>query len=138
MRDPTFAPAYLSFYPMLSEVARKHGYALAAHGSLVTDFDLVAIPWTDTASSAETLMEAVSDYAKACMQDAASNGVPLHVAARKPHGRLAWAIPLDNGAVIDLSVMPREIRRNNVFKGRTFPARVWCAMWNAATRGEAV
>src|SRR5271154_4799160 len=31
-------------YPKLAEVFRSHGYALAVHGSLASDFDLVAVP----------------------------------------------------------------------------------------------
>ncbi|WP_144409755.1 hypothetical protein [Cupriavidus basilensis] len=106
MKSPTFAPAYLSYFPMLAEVAQKHGYALAAHGSLVSDFDLVAIPWKAEASSAEELMRAIAKYADACMDLKDGHGVPLHVRERKPHGRVSWSIQLGNGAYIDLSVMP--------------------------------
>lgn len=108
MKGPTFAPAYLSYYPMLAEVANKCGYALACHGSLISDFDLVAIPWTEDAKPAHDLMNAIAQYVKSCMTDRDDSGTPLCIPEKKPHGRVAWSIPLHNGAVIDLSVMPRK------------------------------
>jgi hypothetical protein len=35
--------------PALREVARRFGYALAVHGSLEWDIDLVAVPWCENA-----------------------------------------------------------------------------------------
>jgi hypothetical protein len=40
-------------------VARSKGYALAVHGSLARDIDLVAVPWVEEAASAAELAEAV-------------------------------------------------------------------------------
>lgn len=57
MKPPTFAPAYVGMYVILSEVAREHGYALAIHGTVSRDFDLIAIPWTETAGDPELLIE---------------------------------------------------------------------------------
>lgn len=69
---------YVSLLPALTRAAKSNGYALAVHGSMRRDLDLVAVPWPGT-------------------QDP----------AQKPHGRLAWAIHLGGGPYIDLSVMPR-------------------------------
>lgn len=76
---------------------------------MVTDFDLVAIPWTHEAVDAQTLMEALGRHVHACMTQVDGNGVPLSIPELKPHGRLAWIIPIDHGASIDLSVMPRQV-----------------------------
>src|SRR4051812_2987278 len=39
----------------MREVARTHGYALAVHGSVNRDIDLIACPWVAEATDAETL-----------------------------------------------------------------------------------
>ena len=103
MRPPSLAAAYLHLVPILSEVARDHGYALAVHGTLARDLDVVAVAWTEAACTAEELVAAIHG---AVMYR--SLQVPLGPEA-KPHGRLAWSIPLDGGAFIDLSVVPPTV-----------------------------
>lgn len=107
MRPATFAPVYLMIYPMLSECARGHGYAAAIHGSVGasagSDLDLVCVPWADAATSAEDLILGIIKYLKAVKMFFG----PISGPELKPHGRVAWAIPLGNGAVLDVSVTPR-------------------------------
>lgn len=100
----TLAVYYLSLLPGLRDAARACGYALAVHGSMDRDFDLVAVPWTDDASSAEELVEAVCTAVDGHFR-ARTDGGPWP--REKPHGRRAWAIRLSGTAYIDLSVMPR-------------------------------
>lgn len=104
---------YAALATTLREVARAKGYALAVHGSMATDLDLIAAPWTDEAVGAHDLAIAI----------ATAVGCPLSAPTEKPHGRLSWSISLDAPAFwsfdknrverhlsnvwIDLSVMPR-------------------------------
>jgi hypothetical protein len=108
MKQATFSPAYVAVYPMLSELARSHGYALAIHGSVVHDFDLVACPWTEEASDPLSLYDAIVKWldSRQCILE----GSKLKEPEQKSHGRLAWSIPTGNGSVIDLSIMPRSIK----------------------------
>lgn len=90
--------ACLAFLPSIVRVAKEHGYALAVHGSLARDYDLIAVPWVDEAARPEVLVDAIR---------VASGG---HFAehdypATKPHGRRAWAVHLGGGQYLDLSVM---------------------------------
>ncbi len=107
MKSPTFAPAYVGLFPILAEVAHINGYALAVHGSVSRDFDLVAIPWTDKAISSLGIMSAIAN------QVGVSDGCQItkvRIAQGrqgKPHGRISYTIPLSCGAAIDLSVMPK-------------------------------
>lgn len=55
MKPVSPAAAYAALIPVLVEAAREAGYALAVHGTLARDCDLVAAPWTDEAWSAERL-----------------------------------------------------------------------------------
>lgn len=60
MKPANRAPVYAACcYPELAELCREKGYALAIHGSLARDFDLVAIPWRDEVSSEAELLEAI-------------------------------------------------------------------------------
>lgn len=44
MKPANNAPVYACMYQELAEICRAHGYALAIHGSMARDFDLIAIP----------------------------------------------------------------------------------------------
>lgn len=47
MNPATYAPMYAALYPSLAEIARTHGWALAVHGTLGRDMDLICVPWTE-------------------------------------------------------------------------------------------
>lgn len=104
MKKPTFAPVYCGLFPNLARIANENGYALAVHGSLINDMDLVAIPWVDDAKSAEELMKAIGDYLR-IFHDIWATGVDGP--EEKPYGRIAWKLQMTSGAAVDLSVMPR-------------------------------
>lgn len=125
MKPPTRGPVFACLYPGLCDVARKYGYALAIHGTLVNDLDLVAIPWTEDAIGGDQLKDYLMDHVYACdYSDSLRRfGIPekeveqhlsqkeyskLDAAEMKPHGRRAWNLYLDAGLKIDLSVMPRN------------------------------
>lgn len=91
--------AYACLYQHLAAVARDHGYALAMHGSLVTDLDLVAVPWTTEAVDDVTLAEALAK---------ASPGLLfLDSHENRTHGLRKHIIHLGGGPYIDLCVVPR-------------------------------
>jgi hypothetical protein len=92
---------------------------MAIHGSMSRDLDLVAIPWTEDAASAEVLVGALLD---AC---GFTTPGPSRVkpATLKPHGRKAWSILLDGGCYLDLSVMPRDGTAGHTPKKKPAPGR---------------
>ena len=107
-KKPTWAPAYIvGIWPACVEIARSFGYALALHGSLQRDLDVIAVPWTDEASAPIDLVRALGEEF-----DIEPNH-PIDEPCVKPHGRLCWTLPLWWGAYIDLSVMPRSKEENN-------------------------
>lgn len=107
--------------PALREVARRHGYALALHGSVERDVDLIAAPWRDGATDASDLMQDLFDACRVVMGYACGPGGwteketfepppgSLPNPARNPHGRLGWSIILGGGPYLDISVMPRIV-----------------------------
>lgn len=90
--------------PLLRTAARENGYALAIHGSLSRDLDLIAVPWTDDAKDLETVIEALA----AATKEATGWG---HIAGRsemhgrtpKPHGRVAVTILASAELSLDIS-----------------------------------
>lgn len=98
MKPANLAPVYCSLYPELAEIARKHGYAMAIHGTMARDFDLICIPWTDNPSAPQVVVdELTSTFA---MNDVTSPSI-------KPHGRMVYSISFGFGEFFaDLSFMP--------------------------------
>ena len=131
MKPPTRAPFYATLYPGLCDIARKHGYALAIHGTVTADLDLIAVPWTPEAVPAEELRDALMRHIGALdfegltrrqfptnddlvqqivRNERAKNPERLDAtgAAIKPHGRRAWNLYLEHGCKVDLSIMPLQ------------------------------
>lgn len=100
MKDPNYAPVYLALYPQLAEVARSHGYALAVHGSLGRDMDLICVPWVERPSEpAEVVAAITGKFALRCVGESDTTH----------HGRERWTISVGFGdCQIDLSFMPRQ------------------------------
>ena len=95
---PGFAPLYCGMYPELATIVRKHGYALAVHGSLARDFDLICVPWTETPSSHQAVVdELVATFA---LRQVGEPDVTFH-------GRERWTLSISFGeCFVDLSFMP--------------------------------
>jgi hypothetical protein len=96
---PNYAPIYAAaLYPKLCKVFQKHGYALAVHGSMARDFDLIAVPWAEKISSPEEVLKEVA------------NGYIIRVVGEpdvKRYGRMAYTISVGFGeCALDLSFFP--------------------------------
>lgn len=95
---PSYAPVYAAMYPEIAATVRKHGYALAIHGSLQRDFDLIAIPWIAKPSSpAEVVSVLTTEFSLKLI----GKGTPM------PHGRTVFTLSCGWGeCAIDLGFMP--------------------------------
>ena len=96
---PTNAPLYANLFASMVPIAREHGYALAVHGSVKRDLDLIAVPWVEAPSAPEALVQA---FTTAFYFD--------HVdePEQKLHGRLCWTLAFPGECFVDLSVMPAK------------------------------
>lgn len=105
MKPANYSPTYVCLYPQLAEIARSHGYALAAHGTMARDFDLVAIPWVDEPSPPQAVVdEMVRVFALKQV------GAPV----LRQHGRLIFTMTVLFGeCFLDLSFMP-VLNKDNV------------------------
>jgi voltage-gated potassium channel Kch len=117
MKPVSPAATYAALLPDLIQAAREVGYALAPHGSFARDLDLIAVPWTEEAASAEQLIMRLMATSGATLRDGGHKSedgtawVTDSGAAPKarPHGRLAWSMHLGvSNLYLDVSVMPRR------------------------------
>lgn len=103
-----FPASMVCLYGFMQKVAHARGYALACHGSMNRDFDLIAIPWVEKPSTPDELAHAIAK--------AVGAHIPSYITLEegkghveqpqiKPHGRECWVIPLGGGPYIDLSIM---------------------------------
>lgn len=97
---PDWAEPELPSVEPLRALAKEVGYALAVHGSLERDLDVIAAPWTEVAVSAQELLEHLAD----------GLGANLLGIEKKPLGRLAATLQLKGWyRPIDISVCPRLV-----------------------------
>ena len=93
--------------PPMRLAAKEAGYALAVHGSLDRDIDLIAVPWvTHNVWSKEALRDALVGAIRGVVGRC---HVPKNEWTEKPHGRVATCLLAWCGnttADIDLSIMP--------------------------------
>ena len=93
------APVYAAaMYKDLAKVCHRHGYALAVHGSLAKDLDLIAVPWTEEVSPPDVVLAGItSEFAVRLV-----GGLTA-----KNHGRICQTIALPfGGCYLDFSFMP--------------------------------
>lgn len=109
MKRASAATVYATVYPFLQEVARAHGYALALHGSMVRDMDVVAVPWHTECSEPDTLAKAMQDalghYCGKSGKEYTWGEIPRDT---KPHNRTAYTLRFGSNDPlfwVDLSVV---------------------------------
>ena len=83
----------------LIKLARSLGYAIAKHGSMERDVDLIAVPWIEEAAESNELIYTLK------------RDLNLHQCGdieNKPNGRIALSLQFDSYTkTIDLSIMPK-------------------------------
>ena len=101
MKEPNLAPVFATMYPGLCDIARSMGYALAIHGSLQADLDLIAVRWREEEASKENLVDVLKDHLEACLDICIEDVNPQ----LKPHGRVVYNLYMRNGCKVDLSIV---------------------------------
>jgi hypothetical protein len=100
--DNKWLPAiYASYYPILRDIAYEHGYALAIHGTLTRDFDLIAVAWTEEAKEPIDLLTAIANKLNTWYGDK-----PYYAFEEKPHGRIGYCVSTGGGGYFDISIIP--------------------------------
>jgi hypothetical protein len=97
---------YTVLWPSFRKAAIECGWGLALHGSMASDMDMMAMPWTEDAQPPEKLVEAISDcIGKTVWKE--KHSIAHH---GKPHGRIVYTISIFSDFYIDLSIMPANTK----------------------------
>lgn len=92
---------YACMYDDIRKCAMDLGWAVALHGSLTSDMDLMAMPWVEDSVSFKELVEKISKLF-------ANNGLSeLYEITydEKPHGRVVATVPIFGDFYLDISTM---------------------------------
>jgi hypothetical protein len=96
---------YALYYNSMQEIANKNGYALAIHGSMNRDLDLIAIPWVEDCIGEKELIDL---FRKECNVIIGNNYV------EKPFYRHGYTFTLYEDYYIDLSIIPKLKQFNSI------------------------
>lgn len=95
---------YACVFEDLRKAALDCGWALGLHGSLSTDMDIMAMPWTEDAKSVEEMIQALSN----CFSGAPSKHKHTIPYYDKPNGRVVYTMNIWADFYLDINVI-----RNN-------------------------
>lgn len=93
---------YAVLYNSMKKAALELGYALAMHGSMHSDMDLIAVAWVEDAKPIEELVQAINN----CLGRTVWKEHNLKNYEERPHGRIAYTLSILGDWHIDLSVIP--------------------------------
>ncbi len=103
---------YASMYEDIRELAISLGWAVALHGSLKADMDIMAMPWVDNAVEFETLISAICGLFED-NQLAQQYSIDY---INKPHGRIVATIPIWDDFYLDISTTDIRKPIQNILK----------------------
>jgi hypothetical protein len=89
---------YAAVWNDLRQAAMNKGWALALHGSLASDMDIMAMPWTENACSADGMIEAL----KTCFTDSPQirvTNTPM------PNQRLVYTLSIWADFYLDINII---------------------------------
>lgn len=96
---------YASIYEDIRQCAMDCGWAVALHGSLSSDMDIMALPWTDQAATFEELVKKI----QLLFDDNSIAELYSITYSEKPHGRTVATIPIWGDFYLDISTV--DIRK---------------------------
>jgi len=98
---------YAVLWPDFRSAALELGWALALHGSMSSDMDIMGMPWTEDARPVEELVEKISD----CIGHTVWKDYHLEPHYGKPHGRIVYTFAISGDWYLDLSIIDTRITK---------------------------
>lgn len=95
------AAFYAAMWGDIRQCAMDNGWAVALHGSLTSDMDIMAMPWVETAIPFDELAGKIAGLFE-------GNGLAEYFQItykEKPHGRIVATIPIWDDFYLDISSM---------------------------------
>jgi hypothetical protein len=100
------------FYACLWEDFRKSaldcGWALGLHGSLSNDMDIMAMPWTEDATSVEIMIESM----ERCLTEPDEQIFKTKRSTDKPNKRIVYTIHIFADFYLDINIINTEQSNN--------------------------
>jgi len=90
------ASFYACILPDIKKAARECGWAIGVHGSLQHDLDLMAMAWTEEATTPEVLMNAIRN----CFVDNRNMPIAYY---DKPNNRVVYTISIFADWYLDIN-----------------------------------
>lgn len=100
------AAFYASIYHDLCRAAHGCGWALGLHGSLSSDMDIMAMPWTEDAKPVEEVIQALSGYFDGNIRQQ-MHGKPY---TDKPNNRVVYTMAIWADYYLDINVIAPEYK----------------------------
>lgn len=91
---------YAAMWNDLRQAAMDCGWALGLYGSLNSDMDIMAMPWTENVTSADEMVERLIN----CFGFARSPHMTVDKTS-KPNNRVVYTIPIFADFYIDLNII---------------------------------
>ena len=93
---------YAAIWEDIRQAAWECGWAVALHGSLSRDMDIMAMPWVEDCTDEEVMIKTIIER---CFGDSIISQCGLKIDRSKPHGRVCYLIPIYNDVYLDISIM---------------------------------
>ena len=95
------AAFYASIYDDLRKAALDCGWALGLHGSLSSDMDIMAMPWTEDAKPVKEMVQALSD----CFDGNPFKDTHTVPHCGKPNNRVVYTMSIWKDFYLDINVI---------------------------------
>lgn len=92
------AAFYAAIWNDLRQAALNKGWALALHGSLASDMDIMAMPWTEEASEVDEMIEGI----KNCFTDSDLMDIQI---TDKPNNRRVYTLSIWADFYLDINII---------------------------------
>lgn len=96
------AALYAALWEDIRNAALDCGWAVALHGSLSRDMDIMAMPWVEDCTDADTMIDTIISR---CFGDNLIAEYGRKKVTDKPHGRISYVVPIYGDIYLDISVM---------------------------------
>lgn len=102
---------YTVLWPSFRKAAIDCGWALALHGSMASDMDMMAMKWVQDAKPVEDLIKALSN----CIDGTIWKDRHSKATDNKPHNRVVYTLSIYSDFYIDPSIIENklDIEENN-------------------------
>lgn len=93
---------YAAMWNDLRQAAMDKGWALALHGSLASDMDIMAMPWIKQATSDTEMIEAI----KNCFTDCHNIKVEI---SKMPNNRIVYTFSIFGDFYLDINIINNKV-----------------------------